>query len=216
MAAARRRKPRFAPLKVPRQERARVTYASVLDAAARIVATRGYSELTTNHVARAAGVAIGSVYEYFPDKETIVAEVARRAMREMAAELAEGLDATREVAEREGLEVALRRWVALLFRIVEDRRALLAGLGNVAFLRDLDEVRALPAAMVALAGGGRPLASSRLFRGSPEAWTYVVTTMVMNTVLESVVARPAYLTRDAIRETLVRILLALMTDAEPD
>ena len=121
------------PHKVPQQQRARVTYGSVVDAAARILATRGYAELTTNHVAHAAGVAIGSVYEYFPDKETIVAEVARRTLREMTGALAEGLESTKAVALREGLDVALRQWVALLFSIVEDRRALVSSLAEVPF-----------------------------------------------------------------------------------
>jgi AcrR family transcriptional regulator len=209
-----RRKPEFVPHKVPQQQRARVTYDSVLDAAARILATRGYERLTTNHVAQAAGVAIGSVYEYFPDKETIVAEVARRTLREMTGALAEGLESTRAVALREGLDVALRQWVALLFRIVEDRRALVSSLGEVPFLRELEEVRALPAAMVALARDGRPLAESKVFRASPEAWTYIVTTMVMNTVLESVVARPPHLAREEIQETLVGLLLTLMRDGK--
>ena len=212
MATRRRRNSKFVPHKIPQQERARVTYGSVVDAAARILATRGYAELTTNHVAHAAGVAIGSVYEYFPDKETIVAEVARRTLREMTGALAEGLESTKAVALRDGLDVALRQWVALLFEIVEDRRALVSSLADVPFLRELDEVRALPAVMVALARDGRPLAESRLFRRSPEAWTYIVTTMVMNTVLESVVARPAHLSSGDIQETLVGILISLMQD----
>lgn len=190
-----------------------MTYGSVIDAAARILATRGYAELTTNHVAQAAGVAIGSIYEYFPDKETIVAEVARRTLREMTGALAAGLESARAAALREGPEAALRGWIALLFEIVEDRRALVSSLGDVPFLRELEEVRALPAAMVALARDARPLADSPVFRASPEAWTYIVTTMVMNTVLESVVARPPHLSREEIQETLVGILLSLMRAA---
>ena len=52
---------------------------------------------TTNHVADMAGVAIGSVYEYFPDKETIVAEVIRRLLR----------DTTREPASVTASEVRM-------------------------------------------------------------------------------------------------------------
>jgi AcrR family transcriptional regulator len=212
MAASRRRKPAFAPLKTPRQRRARVTYESILDAAARIISARGYAGLTTNHVADAAGVSIGSVYEYFPDKETIAAEVIRRTLRQIAEALTEALASTKSGADRDGLETALRRCVASLFSILEERRALVSSLLSVPFLHELEEMRALPAAMVTLGREERPLMKSRLFEESPEAWTYIVTTMVMNTVLESVVARPPRLTRQEIQDALTRILLSLMTD----
>src|SRR6476620_4221327 len=82
---------RFSPLKVPRQRRAWVTYNAMLDATARLLEGRGFAELTTNHVADLAGVSIGSLYEYFPDKETLVAELARRTIREILIEVGDGL-----------------------------------------------------------------------------------------------------------------------------
>src|SRR5512146_1363264 len=81
----------FSPLKVPSQRRAWVTYNSVLDATARLLETTGFAALTTNHVADLAGVSIGSLYEYFPDKETLVAELARRTLREILADVGDGL-----------------------------------------------------------------------------------------------------------------------------
>src|ERR1700683_2815350 len=119
MHLKKRRTRRLVPKKAPRQARARTTYASILDATARILVKRGYAELTTNHVAQASGVAIGSVYEYFPDKETMVAELTRRTLREISVELAAGLASTRAAARVEGLDLVLKRWVALLFRVVE-------------------------------------------------------------------------------------------------
>ena len=55
----------------PRQRRARETVDAVLDAVVRVLKKHGIDGVTTNRIAEAAGVSIGSVYQYFPDKQTI-------------------------------------------------------------------------------------------------------------------------------------------------
>ncbi len=67
---------RTSPRKAPRQERAKATVDAILRAAAHILRTRGYDELSTNEVARKAGVGIGSLYQYFPSKESLVLALA--------------------------------------------------------------------------------------------------------------------------------------------
>jgi AcrR family transcriptional regulator len=57
--------------KEPRQARSRATIDAILDAAAHILGDRGWTGLTTNTVAEIAGVSIGSLYQYFPDKQAI-------------------------------------------------------------------------------------------------------------------------------------------------
>jgi AcrR family transcriptional regulator len=58
--------------KAPRQERAQVSLDSIIEACKRILERKGYSHLTTNHIAEVAGVSVGTLYQYFPNKETIV------------------------------------------------------------------------------------------------------------------------------------------------
>jgi AcrR family transcriptional regulator len=55
----------------PQQRRARHTVEAVLDAVVRILKREGFAAVTTNRVAEVAGVSIGSVYQYFPDKRAI-------------------------------------------------------------------------------------------------------------------------------------------------
>jgi AcrR family transcriptional regulator len=62
----------------PRQARSQMTVASLLDATALVLLRRGYAGCTTNLVAEVAGVGIGSLYEYFPNKESLVAALAER------------------------------------------------------------------------------------------------------------------------------------------
>jgi AcrR family transcriptional regulator len=64
-----------APRKLPQQERSRALVAAVRDACLRILDEEGAPALTTNRIAQVAGVGIGSIYQYFPNKEAIVAGV---------------------------------------------------------------------------------------------------------------------------------------------
>lgn len=60
------------PVRQARQARARHTVEAILTASARILAERGWSGFTTNAVAQRAGVSIGTLYEYFPDKHALL------------------------------------------------------------------------------------------------------------------------------------------------
>lgn len=75
------------PRKRPRQARAAATVDAIVEAAARILETKGLEALNTNAVAEAAGVSIGSLYQYFPAKAAIVAELIRRKRRALLADL---------------------------------------------------------------------------------------------------------------------------------
>ncbi len=55
----------------PRQERSRQTVEAVLDAVPRVLKRHGAGAVTTNRIAEIAGVSIGSLYQYFPDKQAI-------------------------------------------------------------------------------------------------------------------------------------------------
>ena len=61
--------------KKKKQKRAQVTRDSILEAAYRILENDGVKKFTTNHIARVAGVSIGSLYQYFRNKEKIIEEL---------------------------------------------------------------------------------------------------------------------------------------------
>ncbi|MGA2729960.1 MAG: TetR/AcrR family transcriptional regulator [Terracidiphilus sp.] len=64
--------------KEPRQARAQVTVEAILEAAARILDRQGWERFTTNGVAETAGVSIGSLYQYFPNKLALVEAILQR------------------------------------------------------------------------------------------------------------------------------------------
>ena len=61
------------PRRRPRQARAQATVEAIVKATARVLVDEGYDRASTNRIAHAAGVSIGSLYQYFPSKEALVA-----------------------------------------------------------------------------------------------------------------------------------------------
>lgn len=66
---------RLAPRRKPRQVRAELTRERILTAAAHVFAEYGYAAGTTNRIAEHARMSIGSLYQYFPNKDAILAEL---------------------------------------------------------------------------------------------------------------------------------------------
>jgi AcrR family transcriptional regulator len=71
------------PRRKPSQERSRDRVERILDATAALLIDTAADKITTAAIAETAGVPIGSVYQYFPNKLAILAELARRVMEEV-------------------------------------------------------------------------------------------------------------------------------------
>ena len=84
----------------PQQARSQVTYDSILQAAIQILQRSGPDALNTNAIAERAGVSIGTLYQYFPDREAILLAAARRELADPQPGLAAALlDALAHVLE---------------------------------------------------------------------------------------------------------------------
>ena len=88
-------RPRTTARKKPAQERSIATVDALLEATARILVKEGYDRASTNKIAEAAGVSVGSLYQYFPSKEALVAALIDHHMAEMT-----------QMLERKALELA--------------------------------------------------------------------------------------------------------------
>jgi len=66
------------PRKRPQQKRSRDTVDTILNATAQVLIREGYDQTSTNKIAVEAGVSIGSLYHYFPNKEALVLALNRR------------------------------------------------------------------------------------------------------------------------------------------
>ena len=63
-----------------KQKRAKNTIQTILNAAIQVLVTHGYEKATTNRVAERAGYSVGTLYQYFEDKEDIYGEVVDQAL----------------------------------------------------------------------------------------------------------------------------------------
>jgi AcrR family transcriptional regulator len=111
------KKPKRQPIhqrKAPRQERSRATVEAILQAAAYILVRQGYDAFTTNSVAERAGVNIASLYQYFPNKEAIFAELHRRHVAESRTAMLTALRLDESAREGSRADAATRRMVTAL------------------------------------------------------------------------------------------------------
>ncbi len=103
------------PRKRPQQERSRRTVDAILVAAAQVLERRGYAGATTDLIAGRAGVSVGSVYQYFPNKDAILVELVERhidqGFKHLWALLAEASGRTPDI------EVLLRRFVEAMLSL---------------------------------------------------------------------------------------------------
>lgn len=64
--------------RTPRQERSQRRVAGIIEAAGQLLEDVGYVALTTNSIAKKAGTSIGSLYQFFPNKDAVIAELVKR------------------------------------------------------------------------------------------------------------------------------------------
>lgn len=77
--------------RTPQQARSRFTVLTILVAAARLIQECGHEKLSTNRVARLAGVSVGSLYQYFKDKADLLGQLELRRAEVMERELSQRL-----------------------------------------------------------------------------------------------------------------------------
>ncbi|KAA1175266.1 TetR/AcrR family transcriptional regulator [Rhizobium tropici] len=94
------RKPRSPMRKEPSQARSRATVDTIVESGARVLGERGWAGFTTNIVAAVAGISIGSLYQYFPDKLSLVEAVRRRHFDEVLAVMRKATAGTLPLPQR--------------------------------------------------------------------------------------------------------------------
>lgn len=102
------------PRKAPRQQRSQQTVDRIVEAAARVFDDVGYLATTTNEIAADAGVSIGSLYQYFPNKDALLIEIARR-------HISGSLDAFDELMNGLGSKAPLGQMIGYVIELLVDQ-----------------------------------------------------------------------------------------------
>jgi len=172
----------------PRQQRARLTVGAVLDASVKLLVRDGVDALTTNRIAAVAGVSIGSVYQYFPDKHAIFEALRDRHADEMRRLVDDTLVAHQTASLEQQLLALLDAIIDVHARDPELHELLDRQLAQRAGLRGaLREV---------ISSRAHELPPSR----DPERVLFVLPNMIDTLAHEAVICRPAHLSRAAAKE----------------
>jgi len=195
--------------KGPKQQRAKVTVAAILEATIRILEQEGSDATTTSRVAEVAGVSVGTLYQYFANREAILDALQdrefERATEMMNRVLARGAYRTdREVARAviEGL-LELHSAAPALHRLL---------VMQALSVTPTERVQAFDMRIVAAVRSFLTLANRRIRRTNLDAAAFVVYQAVRASMLACVVERPAGLDSetlvDEITDLVVRYLAA--------
>ncbi|MFZ5442951.1 MAG: TetR/AcrR family transcriptional regulator [Myxococcota bacterium] len=103
------------PRKLPTQARARATVDAILRATAHILRTQGWDACNTNAVAKRAGVSIGSLYQYFPSKEALVAALTEQHAQASLAVLVDAI--ARAPTEPRSVDETVRHYIRAMVRL---------------------------------------------------------------------------------------------------
>jgi AcrR family transcriptional regulator len=139
-----RKKAAHLPRKRPTQARSAATVEVILEAASHILATRALAGYNTTSVAEQAGVSIGSIYQYFPHRDALTAELILRVHRSMVSKLEEALLATEGMTLEQALPTIVQVGIpadhklARLLEVEEERLPRSAEL--ISLERDIDSL----------------------------------------------------------------------------
>jgi len=117
--------PRISPRKQPVQQRAQETVRAVLEAATYILIEQGHEHASTNGIAERAGVNIGSLYQYFPNKQAIFTTLAEQHFRGYTAHMSGTESASLDVPLARSLRLMIHAHVSFCVANQQLARALL-------------------------------------------------------------------------------------------
>ena len=205
--------PDWKPRKLPRQARSRASFEAILGGCARVLERGGYESLTTNHVAAAAGVGIGTLYDFFPNREAIVVALAEQRLGRLADEVKAGLAAAAELDAHGAIDLLIRRIVRA---VAADRALYRVLLREAKFLRNRAETRRALASFFELGRLASERAGKRAALADPVADAWLISRMLAHGVLEIVWQERGEVSRERLTRELIRLTFRMIHGRDPE
>jgi AcrR family transcriptional regulator len=192
------------PKKRPQQRRSKATVEYILEAAAQILSQDGPRGLNTNGIARRAGVAVASLYQYFPNKEAIVHALFELDLSEERAELATRRNELQDEPFAKAIRVGVRSMIDLHARKPRLVTSILQSIPFLGGAEALVRARQQVVDLVCDAMKRRPgeLRSAE----NLEIKAFLVVHAVESVIHDAASERPSYLTDPAFAQELVEML----------
>jgi AcrR family transcriptional regulator len=189
--------------RIPHQTRATETVTAILEGAAQVLEAGGLAAFTTNAVAERAGVSIGTLYQYFADKNALLRAIAER---EMGATLAAIAKALREETE-DTAEASVRAMVRAIIHAFHGRQRARKAVVQAVLAQGLSVEMMAPVATFLAEAGREP--HRGLARLSPEQ-VFVLSRSLMGTIRAAVLEEQSFFKSPAFEDELVRLVLAYL------
>lgn len=204
---ARTRQPIEIKRRKPRQARAEETVSAILEAAAQILEAAGLAGFTTNAVAERAGVSIGTLYQYFGDKNAVLRALAERELNAVLQRVAEVLRGDTDPTV-EGRVRAMIRAIVGAFR--GRQRARKAIMQAVLSQGQGAEMMAPVAAFMTRAGETVGRSPQAVFAALTPEQIFVVSRAMMGAVRAAVIEEKPFFKSRSFEDELVRLVLAYL------
>jgi AcrR family transcriptional regulator len=201
----------FQPRKKPIQGRSKATVEAILEGTIRVLLDEGFETLTTTRVAEVAGVGVGTLYQYFPAKESLLFALLEREMTTLETELLGALVAT----EDQSLEARVTGTIDALVRHKKAHAEL--GVVLQAHMPRFDGIRVVRATVrrivSAFAVMIRPSLPTSMDDAEVQLVAMMVATAVQGAVDGALDLSAATLRRPAFREALIRLVLGYLRES---
>ena len=187
----------------PKQARARETVEVIFDATARILLREGRAALNTNHIAERAGISIGSLYEYFPNKVAILVAMARREIVRATSAVIQAISDPSRDQRADPARLAVRALIAEFTRHRKARHIAFQTLIAEGFGSELEtNMDEIARAVVARTDRVLPGRSARI----PAVTAFILTRAVNGVLASAANDRSPYLGMIEFEDELVRLI----------
>lgn len=188
------------------QERSRATIETILEATAQLLEVMSPNSLTTNHIADRAGISIGTLYQYFPNKAGVLTALAERARQdrvEMALDRLSKLDGNSvEDVARQIIQTLIVVYSSSFSNRQLIKLMTIQGMNSPGETAPIDEVATIIAAKLD--------SLFELPKLQSEIYAFVLTRSVTGVIRSAVMDAPHFLKEQEFEDQLVRLATSLL------
>jgi AcrR family transcriptional regulator len=183
--------------RIPRQMRAEETVAAILEGAAQILEAGGLASFTTNAVAARAGVSIGTLYQYFADKQAILRAIGERELKATLARVAIAMGKGGAAAPEERVRAIVRAMIGAFRGRQRARKAVVQAMFS-------------EGGGAALQGPIAAFITTHALGSLSEQQTFVLSRALMGAIRAAVLEEKPFLRDTSFEDELVQLALAYL------
>ncbi len=193
--------------RIPRQSRAAETVTAILEGAAQILEAGGLAAFTTNAVAERAGVSIGTLYQYFANKNALLLALARREMEIALADVGRALGGESDPS----LEGRVRAMVRTIIHAFRGRQRARKAVVQAILAQGIGiELMAPVASFIAAAGAEVGSGAHPILPALSREQLFVMTRATLGAIRAAVLEEQPFLRSRAFEDEVVRMAVAYL------